>query len=47
MKYLEIDFSTILGCSLGFEWAPKGTVEDDFGHLIFDLTIFRVIVTYN
>lgn len=47
MRFFQFEFSTILGCSLGFEWAPKGSVEEDFGHLVFDMLIFRLIVTYN
>jgi hypothetical protein len=47
MRFFELDFSLITGCMLGFEWAPKGLVEEDFGHLVFDVLIFRLIITYN
>jgi hypothetical protein len=47
MKYFEVDFSLITGAMIGFEWVPKGVVEDDFGHFVFDLVILRIFITYN
>jgi hypothetical protein len=47
MKYFEVDFSLITGFMIGFEWVPKGVVEEGFGHLVFDFGILRLFITYN
>jgi hypothetical protein len=41
---LEVNFIT--GFMLGFEWAPKGHLDEEEGYIVVDLGIFRFLVTY-
>ena len=46
MKQIEISVEWLLGFVVGFEWVPKGTVDENT-YLVFDVGILRVLVSFD